>query len=137
MSEGEGKKTVVVDLAAAMMDGLEFLGGLRLYRLEGKKPVVCKDFLEFAMAFEQDERTVALTKLGETEVQTSFIGIDMSAAATLGRENEGAPVVFESLVRSRSGGSIAERYATWEAAEAGHRRVVARLERGEKEESEG
>lgn len=94
----------------------------RLFILKDRQVVPCADTT--AWAREQDDldsRRVALTAIGDTEVSTVFVGIDMS----LGRSER--PPVFETMVFEDDQGKRHRRYATWEEAEAGHRETCAEV----------
>jgi hypothetical protein len=74
-----------------------------------------------AAKFRKDmsRRRVALTKVYEgCEVSTVFLGLDHRYT------DEGAPLVFESLVMGGPFADDMERYSTWAEAEAGHARIV-------------
>lgn len=76
-------------------------------------------------AREQDDmasRRVAETVIGDTEVLTAFVGIDMSLGTSA------RPVVFETTVFEDGEMIGHRRYATWEEAEAGHQDTCARLQ---------
>lgn len=62
---------------------------------------------------------VGMTAVGEAEVSTVWLGLDHSMG--LG----GPPIIYESLVFGGELDGQGERYATLEAAEAGHERWVA------------
>ena len=66
-------------------------------------------------------RKVALTTIGQREVSTVFIGIDMGHGMT------GRPLLFETMVfdlDTGSSGEDCERYSTLSEAEAGHLLMV-------------
>lgn len=76
---------------------------------------------EWAARYEDAEsKRVALTKVGDVEVSTVWLGLNHNYG-------EGPPLIFETIV---FGGhdEVCERYATEEEALAGHARVVAELE---------
>jgi hypothetical protein len=83
---------------------------------------------EWAKWFGENERHVAETDVGKQWVSTVFLGLDH-------QYGEGPPLLFETMVFNRKpdgeidfGGEETFRYATWDAAEAGHKAVVKRLE---------
>jgi hypothetical protein len=63
---------------------------------------------------------VAETYAGALRVSTVFLGLDHNF------DKIGPPVVFETMIFSRSEWSeeYCERYSSWDAAVAGHRRAV-------------
>ena len=93
------------------------------YRLVDKKPVLCKTGQEWAEWFEPasvaGERIVARDELDGMEFSTVFIGIDPNPV------DHDPPQLFETMtfVDGKSTG-VAVRYATWQEAERGHRRMV-------------
>ena len=88
------------------------------YRLEGRTPV-----LDPAHRLQPiSERRIARTQITpEVSVSTVFLGLDHRYTA------DGPPVLFETMVfgLDQEGDEPQERYATYEAAEAGHARWVA------------
>lgn len=71
------------------------------------------DIIEWAKAFERDDRIVAQTNIGDSFISIVFLGLDHQYGA-------GPPLLFETLV---FGGPLAgeqERYATWNEALRGH-----------------
>jgi hypothetical protein len=93
------------------------------YRLVDKKPVHCATGQEWAEWYEpaavSGERIVARDELDGIEVSTIFTGIDPNPV------DHDPPQLFETMtfVNGKSTGA-AIRYATWQQAEAGHRRMV-------------
>lgn len=72
---------------------------------------------------ERSKRQVAHTILGDRTVSTIFLGIDVGLSSLLG----GPPRVFETAVFDDDGIGETHRYSSWDAALAGHARVVERL----------
>lgn len=99
----------------------------RYYILDGRKPVRCYDLIDWSGWFDRADRAVAKTVVGGTMVSTVFLGIDHNFFG------HGCPVLFETMVfcdeETCNDGFGQWRYCTWEEAEAGHRDVVAKLER--------
>jgi hypothetical protein len=114
------------------------------YVLRGKTPVPCTSLEELVLFEKEDGHRVALTRLGDkVQVSTVFLGIDHNYFGI------GPPILFETMVfykrdvpRIRKSpftnraevddvgiGNPQIRYATWDEAEAGHRRVVALVEK--------
>ena len=94
------------------------------YILDGHEPVPV-DLMTWARWFEdnRDKRRVAATDIfpGKLWVSTVFLGIDHGFGM-------GPPLLFETMVFDESGNDDdCERYTTWEEAEAGHAKIVARL----------
>lgn len=75
------------------------------------------------------EMIVGRTCVGDYEIATDFLGLDMS----LGRPDVAEPTLFETMVFSgfRRKGVVGqmERCSTWEQAEAQHARAVAAVRR--------
>lgn len=89
------------------------------YVLEGHTPVPVKDVTEWAMQFEQIDRTVKRTTLPDgTYISTVFLGVDHSYS------DDGVPILFETMVFGGEHNEYQERYATWDEAEAGHERAI-------------
>ena len=87
------------------------------YILEGHTPKLIDDFIKWAEWFVKADRKVVKTKIGEVEVSTVFLGLDHSFGG-------GTPLLFETMIFGGKHNHYQERYATWEGAEAGHRRAV-------------
>lgn len=68
-----------------------------------------------------ETRRVALDRVGAYNISTVFLVIDH------GWSDEGRPILFETMVFPLNGFQDlhCERYATWDEAVAGHRRIVA------------
>ena len=92
----------------------------RHYILEGKIPVPC-DLMTWAHGLENADRTVAKTKIGDVLISTVFLGLNHNWGA-------GPPTLFETMAFGGKLDQECERYSTWEEAERGHRRMVARCE---------
>ena len=93
------------------------------YGLVGHEPIALYDILEWGRTFESlrigGRHIVAQDYVGPTLVSTVFVGIDYS----FGR---GVPLLFETMTFDTES-DVRDRYATWDEAEAGHRKVVAWL----------
>ena len=88
------------------------------YVLDGRRPVAEPDLITWATWFETADRIVARTEHELFQVSTVFLGLDHS----FGR---GPPLLFETLVFLEDDETgECWRYATWDEAEAGHRRAV-------------
>ena len=91
------------------------------YVLEGKTPKPAKDVLEWAKWFETADLQIANTKLPNgVTVSTVFLGLDRSFA-------KGIPILFETMIFGGEHDQYQERYATWEEAEAGHKKALAKV----------
>lgn len=82
-------------------------------------PVPATDLLEWAKALDDIEhRRVGITKFSDgTTISTVFLGLDHG----LSRRR---PLLFEGLVQFKDGGDEQDRYATWQEALDGHRKLV-------------
>jgi len=67
------------------------------------------------------ERRVARDEVGDSDVSTVFLQLDHSFT---GRP---PPLVFETMVFGGPLDGECERYATWDEAEMGHARMIARV----------
>lgn len=92
------------------------------YVLDGKTPVLEPDLLKWARMFEDSSgRRVAQDMIGDVRVSTVFLGLDHNF------DDEGPPLLFETMVFGGSLDEETERYATWEQAEAGHAAMIERV----------
>src|SRR5919109_3870468 len=88
------------------------------FTLEGRQVVPCSGPEELDAKLASPEWCVAKTQVGDRTVVTVFLGMDWN----YGR---GKPVLFETVVLNGcTDHGLFHRYATWEAAEAGHCRAV-------------
>lgn len=95
------------------------------YILEGHEPVACTDLITWAQWFETADRTVVRTIVNEAKrvgVSTVFLGLDHNFG------EEGAPVLFESLVIGGALDGHMRRYCTWDEAEKGHAELCRECE---------
>jgi hypothetical protein len=90
------------------------------YILDGHKVVAC-DMMTWARWFESADRHVKLTEQGDVRISTVFLGLDHRFSG------KGRPIVFETMVFQGTHGDDTERYCTWDEAEAGHARWVAKV----------
>ena len=93
----------------------------RYYILAGHTVVPCPWLLRWAQWFETADRQVRETIQGDVRISTVFLGLDHSF------DGKGPPIVFETMVFQGEHGGEMERYCTWEEAEAGHARWVAKV----------
>lgn len=87
---------------------------MKFYTLSGSE-ITEVDVAEW---FESDDRIIAQDKVGNVLVSTVFLGIDHNFC------NEGAPVLFETMVFGGPLDSEMERYCTRQEAEQGHARML-------------
>ena len=89
------------------------------YILVNKKPKLCPDLMEWSNWYEKgnDNRRVAHTALGKTNVSTVFLGLDHSFGG-------GKPLLFETMIFGGKHDEYQERCSTWEEAEEMHKRAV-------------
>lgn len=94
------------------------------YRLgaDGRTPEPVPDLLEWAEWFETADLGVAEDRLPFVRVQTFFLGVDYGHGPV--------PILFETRVSGGPHTGYQERYPSWDAAEAGHARVVKALAEG-------
>jgi hypothetical protein len=96
--------------------------------LQGKEPVECVDLMQWGRWLESGERRVLLTNLPDgSSVSTVFLGLDHSFSRYLDEPHE--PVLFETMTFGGPNNETMNRYCTWDDAEAGHRKIVARERR--------
>ena len=90
------------------------------YILEGQKPRLVEDVVEWRMWFGTADRRVAKTKVGKVEVSTAFLGLNHAFGG-------GKPILFETMIFGGKYNDYQERYSTWEEAEVGHKKAVAKV----------
>ena len=88
------------------------------YILDGHEPVRCSDLLTWSRWMRTTDRHVGLTEQGDVSVSTVFLGLDHSLER---------PALFETMVFIGAHDEGREQYATWDEAEAGHDRWVAKV----------
>lgn len=90
------------------------------YILHGHDPVPCFDLLTWGKWFETANRHVADDKLPNgIRVSTVFLGLDHRF------DDEGPPLLFETMIFGHEGDEYQERCSTWEQAEAQHAQALA------------
>jgi hypothetical protein len=82
------------------------------------KTVKQVDFLTWIMWYQQADRTIARTQIGNVVVSTVFFGLDFS----LGGEEY--PELFETMILGGESDGAKARASTWEQAEELHERYV-------------
>lgn len=94
--------------------------------LVGRKVVLERDPMAWALWFETADRHVAQARIGAAYISTVFLGIDHGCG--------NAPEWFETMIFHRGrwccGDAYQTRYASWEAAELGHAIAVEAERRG-------
>lgn len=92
---------------------------LRHWILEGRTPVAV-DMMTWAKWFgDMNNRHIAYAHVGGLSISTVFLGIDHGFM-------EREPILFETMVFGAGETLEMDRYATYEEAEAGHRKMVAK-----------
>lgn len=96
----------------------------RYYILEGREIREIPDLLEWARWFNTDRKSIARKRFyfRKITVSTVFLGIDHSF-------DDGAPLLFETMVFGGTLDGEMERYSTYEEALAGHKAMVKRVRR--------
>ncbi len=90
------------------------------YILDGHKPIPCDDLMVWAKWFETADREVAKTSISdEITVSTVFLGLNHN-------HGDVKPLLFETMIFGGELDEQIERYSTWEEAEKGHKRWVAK-----------
>ena len=105
------------------------MSSARKYVLEDHTPVPCDDLFKWAKWCKTHERQVAVandyvvvTDFTEVRVSTVFLALDH-------RYGSGPPLLFETMVFGGEHDQEQERYGTWEEAEAGHAKWLAKVKR--------
>jgi len=94
------------------------------YILDGHIPVICNELMKWARWFETANRRVKKTKIGETEISTVFLGLDL-------QYGKGKPLIFETMIFGGKLDGEADRYSTWEEAEKGHKKMIEEVKQAE------
>jgi hypothetical protein len=89
------------------------------YRLEGREPVAVPSFDAYAAWWATADRTVAITVVGDVEVSTVFIGMDLHGDRSR---------LFETAITGGRLDGAHRSYGTWADAEAGHAEILAHLQ---------
>ncbi len=90
------------------------------YIIKDGKVTPCYDTMEWGKWMEANDRRLALTSTGKSEVSTVFLGVDHGFGGD-------EPVVFETLVFGGPLDQEQERYTSREAALEGHIDMVNRV----------
>lgn len=84
---------------------------------ENGNPKVCNELLVWAEWFENANRTIKKTKIGEVEVSTVFLGIDHSFGGDI-------PILYETMIFGGKYDGEQRRYVTKEEALLGHDELI-------------
>ena len=91
---------------------------MRHYVLDkDNNPVIEPDLIRWAMKFEKMDRRVAFNVVGDketSEISTVFLGLDHSM------DNEGPPLIYETMIFGGEYDGTCERYSTKEEAVSRH-----------------
>lgn len=82
------------------------------------------DLLTWARWYETADRRVALTECGEVRISTVFLSLPLL-------DDQGPPLLFETMVFGGSTDRDAEHYSTWDEAVAGHEKIVREVKRSD------
>ena len=96
------------------------------YILEDHKVVACSNLFEWAQWFENADRQVAETILGEVRISTVFLGLNHRFGSVPNKDR--VPLLFETMVFGGKLNLEFERYPTWQDAEEGHKRWIAKAQ---------
>lgn len=84
------------------------------YILVDRIPVPCENLIEFGEWFQDANRHVGDTHVGEAWISTVFLGMDHSFTRS---EH---PILFETMIFGGKYDEFQRRYHTWNEAEKGH-----------------
>lgn len=79
------------------------------------------------MESSSDARVVSVTKIGDIQISTVFLGLDHN----FGTRPPHVPILFETLVFNGYTSGYQTRYATFEAAAQGHEWIVREVKADE------
>lgn len=79
---------------------------------------VAMELMEWATAFEKQERQIGYEQRDGITVSTVWLGLDHSFG-------DGPPLIFETMIFGGERDDYQDRYSTREEAEEGHRRALA------------
>ncbi|KKN75895.1 hypothetical protein LCGC14_0376030 [marine sediment metagenome] len=87
---------------------------------ENHQLIECDDLMKWANWFENAKRRVAKTTLAnDVMVSTVFLGLDHNFG-------KGTPILFETMIFGGEFDQEMDRYSTWDEAEKGHEKMVAK-----------
>lgn len=84
--------------------------------LKDKKVIPTENMTEWGEMFKGKDRLVAKDTIGDADISTVFLGLNHGYG--------GKKLWFETMIFGGEHDEFQERYATWEEAEAGHKRAV-------------
>lgn len=88
---------------------------------EDRNPVECHDILVWGRWLETADRKVAHSTVGDIRISTVFLGLDHNFY------NDGPPMLFDTMVFGGKLDKEMGRYSTWNEAERGHKKMVAKV----------
>ncbi len=94
-----------------------------MYYLKGKECIPIEnpdDVLQWAKAFEQNNRILQQDTIGDVFVSTVFLGLDH-------QYDEGPPLLFETMTFKNGSSKDMKRYSTYDEAILGHRETLKKL----------
>jgi hypothetical protein len=106
------------------------------YILDGKTPVVCEDYQEWAIWLGTTDRTVDLTRVANVEISTVCIGIDLSdtkpprlfeTILSMFEDAQMDPQVADAMKRQFA--NRIERACTWDEAQLMHNECIDRVKK--------
>lgn len=106
------------------------------YILDGKTPVVCEDYQEWAIWLGTADRTVDLTRVANVEISTVCIGLDLSdnqpprlfeTMLCMFEDAQMDPQVAEAMKRQFA--NRIEKACTWDEAQLMHNECIDRVKK--------
>lgn len=91
-----------------------------VYRLDNHTPVKTNDLDAWVDWFQNADRRVARTTVGDAVICTDFLGLDH-------QYGDGPPLLFETMVFGGEFDQDMTRCSTWDQAEQQHRDMVYKL----------
>lgn len=92
---------------------------------EEGNPIPCENLLEWGKWFQDADRKVERTQIGDVTVSTIFLGLDHSYS------DEKKPILYETMVFGGRPDEYMRRYSTKVEAQKGHDEIVEKLKNGE------
>ncbi len=106
------------------------------YILDGKTPVVCEDYQEWAIWLGTTDRTVDLTRVANVEISTVCIGIDLSdnqpprlfeTMMSMIEDDQMDPLLADAMKHQFA--NRIERACTWDEAQLMHNECIDRVKK--------
>lgn len=90
---------------------------MKMYRLENRVPVpiVPEDYAALGRAMMEPDRRVGQTEKGDVKVSTVFLALDHRF------NDQGPPLLFETMIFGGEHDGYQDRCSTWEQAEVMHK----------------